>query len=529
MFQLKTLVTCVIALVSLVSSSTPLDPRYVRHVIKRADDTNNKSFDTEMELYEGILYIDFEIGSNNQELFGVLDTSGSDLWVNTNVNPYCLSGEGIDNSNPLDIPLNPDGKFECDFPYFNASSSTSFKLNDTSFQWGYEDGTVVSGYYASDNITVGDVSIDDFTFAVANFTNQTYAHFGIGYPLNEASDWYDGIVYQNYLFALVDQDQIEKPAYSLYLNKTNPEILFGAIDESKFKGDLTQFEIMPIYLAEEGEDEEPVITNVALTLTHLSAIYNDKVKSLGKGYYPTVIDTSLRYAILPEGFIDAIAAAFNLKFDDSESKFYGDCDYISSSYLTFAFQNVDYTVPAAPFFREVQSNEEESVCFFEATQAHDHDPYIYLGNAFLQYFYIVADLESNHVALAYIEENPGEESIKIIDGDDIPGKVFPASNEVFGAEHNGFDFVYKDTASGSISEVQTTLTISQVVDFGETATATVASNSLGSTNTLTSQATSLSSSSVSSVATNSKNEAAVGMIHTGYTITMLGFLFALLG
>lgn len=549
MFQLKTPITCVVTLVSLASSAVvPGEPRYVRHAIKRAESSaaESSSFDAELELYDNIFYIEFLIGSPAQDLFGVLDTFGSDLWVNSNVNPYCLAGEGIDNSNPLNITLNPDGFFECDFPYFNSSASDSFKQNTTDFQWGYEDSTILYGRYGSDNITVGDVTIDDFTFAVTNFTNQTYAHLGIGYPINEGSDWYDGIVYSNYLYALVNQGKIEKPAYSLYLNKTNSEILFGALDESKYKGDLTQFEIMPVYLGEEGESEEPIITSVALTLTRVSSIYKDKVTSLGKGYYATIIDTSTPYAILPEEFIDAIATAFNLEYDDVEEQFSGDCEYISSSYLSFSFQEVEYTIPAAPFFREVV-NDNESVCYFEPTIAHEDDPYIYLGNAFLQYFYIVADLESNHVALAYIEEHPGNESIHIIDGDDIPGKVEPESNEIFGAEHNGF--VFANSVSASASEVvQTTLTVSQHGDFGETASATATSDASASETTGASSASGSASRSVSRSASDSasrstSNSAAAsgsasasssqnnapGLVPTGYTITMLGFLFALLG
>jgi hypothetical protein len=101
--------------------------------------------------------------------------------------------------------LNPEGMIDCDFPNYNSSASTFFHTNYSSFQWEYEDGTVVVGNYVQDALAFGDVVIQDANFAVSNFTNTSYGVMGLSYPINEGSSWYDDII-QIYQFKWFNKD-----------------------------------------------------------------------------------------------------------------------------------------------------------------------------------------------------------------------------------------------------------------------------------------------------------------------------------
>jgi hypothetical protein len=220
---------------------------------------------------------------------------------------------------------------------------------------------------------------------------------------------------------------------------------------------------------------------------------------------------------------------FLYELDNTEDEFYGDCENIASTYFLFSFQETDYSVPAAAFFKEFVDTDRKSVCFFKATIGEEESEYITLGNAFLKYFYPAIDLEDNHLAIACIEEHPGKEDISVIDGENIPGVVFPPSNDLFGKSNNEFKFGNTETIFVSNFA---NMTVTQNMDFGETETGTTARTStaittndaISATTGTTTVSQTIGTSRTSSTST--KNDAE--MISVGYGISLLTFLLTLL-
>lgn len=94
------------------------------------------------------------------------------------------------------------------------------------------------------------------------------------------------------------------------MNETNPEVLFGAIDKFKYTGNLTQFNIVPIYSEDlENPNEDLYITTTAITLKQITFHNGKIVNVLGKGFYPAVVDTYVPYMILPDAFYEAIVVS----------------------------------------------------------------------------------------------------------------------------------------------------------------------------------------------------------------------------
>lgn len=66
---------------------------------------------------------------------------------------------------------------------FNTENSDSFVQNDTdTFVIGYADGTFASGIWGHDTVRIGNLSVEDLSFAVANESSSDIGVLGIGLP-----------------------------------------------------------------------------------------------------------------------------------------------------------------------------------------------------------------------------------------------------------------------------------------------------------------------------------------------------------
>ena len=94
----------------------------------------------------------------------------------------------------------------------------------------------------------GGLDLSGLSFAVANKSNSTVGVLGIGLPMLEVT--YSGKVavadkrsyqYDNFPLFLKRSGAIDATAYSLFLNdetQTSGSVLFGAVDHSKYLGQL---------------------------------------------------------------------------------------------------------------------------------------------------------------------------------------------------------------------------------------------------------------------------------------------------
>lgn len=130
---------------------------------------------------------------------------------------------------------------------YNSNKSSSYVKNGEPFSIGYGSGSL-TGYLATDTLTVGGITIKNQTFAMANQTSESFQTMksdglmGLGF-VNIAID--------NVLppfYNMIAQGLVSRPVFSVWLerNASLPEggqIMFGGSDPTKYSGD---FAYMPV-------------------------------------------------------------------------------------------------------------------------------------------------------------------------------------------------------------------------------------------------------------------------------------------
>ena len=439
MLSLNILVSCVLALSANVNGGL---------ISKRADnDDSSKYIFANLQATEDQYLINVGVGSDNQSVPILVDTGSSDVWFPSNVNPYCESAPGFITNNTEGIEITPEETIDCsEYPYFISNNSTTFHNNETEFSAAFPDETVASGLYGQDSISIGDVEIPTVNFAVSNLTSSTYGHLGLSYPILESTkNGSLGYEYTSFLQQLVDDGKILQPAYSLYFNNESSSILFGAVDKNKVNGPLYLLDIVPTQLID--GDDIGTLTNIAISMNHLTYMAGDETKVIGGGYYPVVLNSALNYMIFPNDFVDAITKVLNLQYDE-EDYYYTDCSNIQEGNFLFAFQGAEFDVPAVSFFEEITNDAEEGtgVCYFNVDTTDDE--FITMGTQFLQNFYTVVNLHQNKVGLSYPVLDSKDQNLDIIE-EDIGDTVHPQYDDHYGKGHSTFSFYDDVTASFS--------------------------------------------------------------------------------
>lgn len=430
MLSLNILLNCFLALSLNVNAAA---------ILKRDDDQNNYIYANLTDSDNSFL-IDLSVGSDSQNVSVIVDTGSSDLWFPSNDNPYCQ------NSSSNTTEISSDDQIDCSEYYsFNPSNSDTFHKNGTEFKGEYGDDVIADGYYGQDSISIAGSDLPTVNFAVSNLTNSTYGHLGLGYPIMEAAENVTSdYEYTTFLQQLVDDGKILQPAYSLYLNPDAPKILFGAIDKKKINGPLYELYIVPTQLI--NGDDVGTLTNIAISMNHLSYMNGDNTNVIGGGYYPVVLNSALDYHVFPKDFVDAISQSLNLEYSE-EDYYYIDCSEIQEGNFLIAFQGAEFDVPATSFFQEIvnEDNRGTGVCYFNVEQTDNE--FITMGSQFLQNFYTVVNLHQNKIGLAYAAE-ANDEDIEVIEND-IGDTVYPEYDDHYGKGHSTFSFFDHETLSFS--------------------------------------------------------------------------------
>ena len=210
----------------------------------------------------GMYVVKMEIGTPPQTVYLQVDTGSSDMYVNDADNAYCeLMSYGSDYASTDNYELTatftelPSSTISSEayttlcsyWGAFSASNSSTFKYNDTHFDETYGDGTYYKGTYGTDVVSLGNITLESFSFGVANSTENQAGILGISLPVGENTDSLENAYnitpfeYKNFPMALKSHGKIEKTAYSLFLNEPDAHfgsILFGAVDKSKYSGQL---------------------------------------------------------------------------------------------------------------------------------------------------------------------------------------------------------------------------------------------------------------------------------------------------
>ncbi|KAG7195123.1 Aspartyl protease [Scheffersomyces spartinae] len=192
---------------------------------------------------------------------------------------------------------------------------------------------------------------------------------------------------------------IEKMVYSMYQlsqNSTRGVVLFGAIDYSKFTGELLT---VPITTLLEDSMYLPR-SRIEVIVNHLQLSNGEKKVNVLTNSYPAVLDSSTELIQVPR------ALANNLKYilnaDNSSSAYVIKCPSDSSLTLDFEFSGSFLSIPVLSL---VTSRYAGNCTLGIIPQ--DQGNYIILGRTFLKGAYVVYDLDDREVSLAVRDFNEG--------------------------------------------------------------------------------------------------------------------------
>merc|ERR1719183_2575790 len=159
------------------------------------------------------------VGSPAQELRVIYDTGSSNLWV-SDIKPGWFSSH----------------------KYYDHGKSSTYVKNGTTFNIRYGSGPV-SGVYAKDTMTVGDVAVPSYTFAEVNNVKGLGPAYAIGHFDGICGMGWDDISVDHVetpLRALVNSGKLPEPVFAFYLGSggAKGELVLGGVDPDHFTGDF---------------------------------------------------------------------------------------------------------------------------------------------------------------------------------------------------------------------------------------------------------------------------------------------------
>ncbi|TID22563.1 hypothetical protein CANINC_003338 [Pichia inconspicua] len=500
-----------------LSAKKVVGKRTVKNSLVKRD--NEENFVSLKLIDENTFYMaEIEVGSNQQKVGVLVDTGSSDFWIVGSNNTLCKSGTtGPLSSNKgisLDFFLGQNSEentmssaqlhnkdtvsqIDCSqYGTFDESSSTSFKSNYTSFSISYDDNTFAKGTWGQDSISFGGLNIENANLAICDYTDNAQGVLGIGLAGLETTAMGIGrYTYENLPLKLVGDNIINKAAYSVFLDdSSNSEILFGAIDSSKYDGNLVS---LPIVNALYGSNvPSPIQLTVTVNELKYISSSNSQVADIGNGAIAALLDTGTTLSYFPDSIVNSLIQLFGLSYSNTLGYYIADCSIGKDALLRFNFQGLELDIPFANFLINLynQDNSVSDKCAFGILSS-SNERYMTLGQSFLSSVYMVADLESMKIALAKGTNKGGSPKIDLITGE-IPHAKQPELSSTYGARYDSFSVNSKPTLVSS--NLATTSTSSSSSSLSST-TSLSSSTTVSSSSTTTSSSSSFSSDTESSL------------------------------
>ncbi|KAH3671008.1 hypothetical protein OGAPHI_000719 [Ogataea philodendri] len=488
---------------------------------KRADDG---SVTMELKNTQSFYEVELGMGSDNQTVGVLLDTGSSDLWVMNSNNSYCSSnsnkkrglalekrGRSLQDLRNLNVSpgkavqradttetrteffggneatssVAAEATLDCSkYGTFDPDSSNSFHKNGTDFAITYADKTFANGVWGYDDISFGGVTVEDFSFAVADDTDSEMGVFGIGfrelettYSSNTSETPY---IYQNLPFKLVDQGLTNKAAYSVYLNSSDAStgtVLFGAVDHSKYTGTLGLVPI--INTAASAGYKNPIQLEITLSAITASDGSGSQA-SVGVGAAAALFDTGTTLTYAPSDIIEQIAELFQLQYSSSAGAYVTKCSSVEDYTLNFDFQGQVIEAPLSSFLVSLQTNSGSTSSYCALGIFSSGDSSFTLGDSFLQNVYFVADLEDYQLAVAPVNLSASSEDLEAITSGIPSASSVSAYSSTWGVSASALD-VDASTSLASITSVASTkAAASTVVSDGSISVSSSTSSSSSS-------------------------------------------------
>lgn len=310
---------------------------------------------------------------------------------------------------------------------FHTGESDSFSRNDSAppFAIQYADGTEARGIFGHDDVKIGNTTVNDLSFAIANVTSSDIGVLGIGLPGLETtySSNRNGrpYMYENLPLKLRNQGVIEKSAYSVYLGEHESEggtVLFGAVDHAKYRGQLVTVPVVNS-MANMGYDDAIRLEINTDGVSFHSGGDGDETQ-ITSNSYTALLDTGSTLSYFPQELFERLGNVLGLDYSSRIGAYVVDCDTDTSANVSFSFGSGAITIDVPMEHLIVQSSSRTCILgILPQSSSSSQNPYMLLGDNFLRDAYVVYDLEDLTISLAAVNHTD-EEDIEMIGGT-IPG------------------------------------------------------------------------------------------------------------
>ncbi|KNB14404.1 hypothetical protein FOXG_13268 [Fusarium oxysporum f. sp. lycopersici 4287] len=188
---------------------------------------------------------------------------------------------------------------------------------------------VWEGTYANDTFMLGSSTLESLQFVGVSECNATTngitSTFGVGLYTREHAE----IKYPNLLYALAEAEEINTPAFSLWLdNETHGEFLFGGVNKAKYIGPLT----MKISIEEKLDAVARCETSSKETLDFTFGDLTIKVPF-----------ANLFGSTNVKAGVDGVAYCQVVYYDDTTNIMLGD-DFLRGAYVIYGWANMEISL-----------------------------------------------------------------------------------------------------------------------------------------------------------------------------------------
>ncbi|PWY93714.1 aspartic protease [Aspergillus sclerotioniger CBS 115572] len=308
------------------------------------------------------------IGSENQALYMLLDTGGSDTWV---FSSNCTSTACTMHN------------------AFGANSSSTLEMTSDEWSVGYGTGSV-SGLLGTDNLTIANTTVR-MTFGLASNASDDFESYpmdgilGLG-RTNESS--YDNPTFMD---AVSTSNLFKSNIVGFALSRSPAKdgtVSFGTADKDKYAGDITYTDTVGSGSYWRIPVDDAYVDGTSCDFSNKSAI----------------IDTGTSYAMLPSGDAQTLHSLIPGS-NTSGNYFIIPCN--TTAKLQVAFSGVNYTISPKDYVGSTSGS--GCVSKIVSYDLFGDDIWL-LGDVFLKNVYAVFDFDEERVGFAERSSNTSSSS-----------------------------------------------------------------------------------------------------------------------
>ncbi|GAM38920.1 hypothetical protein TCE0_034r10046 [Talaromyces pinophilus] len=309
-------------------------------------------------------FFSMEFGSNNQSMWMLFDTGGTNTWV-----------FGTDCTVTACELHNTFGK----------NDSTTLQTTGNTFSVGYGSGTV-SGLLSSDTVKIANFSLD-LGFGLANNASRDFTDYPMDGILGLGRSNSSVTGPSTAMEAIAQAKLLPSNIIGVSLQRNEDgakdgEVTFGGVDTTKLEGSITYTAVSTTTDRWEIPLDDAIVAGTHLNFTSKSAI----------------IDTGTSYIFLPPADAKAIHTLIP-ESTQAGSEFFVPCS--TNLTLQFVFSGVAYSVSPKDYVGGTSSDGTGSTCFSNivGTQTFGSDDWL-LGDVFMKNVYSVFDYDQNRIGFA---------------------------------------------------------------------------------------------------------------------------------